>query len=229
MTRSHEPHKGQLPDQKPWELTINRMACRAGLRYFLTRIFGTVQAPHSPWLKHEHAGLLIPMGHSWAPYGPIRLIAVHKLWLRTDIPSATGTYGSASPKGPRTTRRSNLTLAKTEFNNLSLGHLWPRSRRTLRVLRVPNLFHKFTSGHRTGPCGWLAGLEISVRSIEWAPYGSHTGLRIPMKSAIWGCMGLSEDRVCMYWLYIPGQTWVLPFDMYRPVKTAQGPSTDTKS
>ena len=34
-----------------------------------------VQAPHSPWLKVEYAGLLSPMGHSRAPQGPIRLIA----------------------------------------------------------------------------------------------------------------------------------------------------------
>ena len=59
--------------------------------------------------------------------------------LCTDIPSATGTYGSPSPKEPRTTRRSNLTLAKTEFDNL-----------------MP-----------TSACGSHASLGIPIRSVMW--------------------------------------------------------------
>ena len=37
-----------------------------------------------------------------------------------------------------------------------------------------------SSGHHAGPCG------------------SHTGLRIPIRSVMWGCRGFSEGRKCTY-------------------------------
>ena len=95
------------------------------------------------------------MCHSRASHGPIRLIADRSVQPHRKVTSyghsATGTYCSASVKGPGTTSRSHLTLAKTEFS-----YLMPRSHvtyrcswahRTLGIVRVPYWFRKFASGH----------------------------------------------------------------------------------
>ena len=169
----------------------NRMTCRAGHRDFL-----------EPYRRRLARGWKLnmqgccPMVHWWAPHGPIGLIAdLTGGWLRTDIPNA---HGSASPMGTGTNRRSKTNLSIKEFNNLiprsHVTYRCSRARWTLGAVRVPCWFCKFTSGHRTGPCGWLTELETSVWSVERAPYGHMQMLHGLANTRKIRCVGLYEAQ-----------------------------------
>ena len=85
--------------------------------------------------------------------------------------------------------------------------MWPTGvPEPVGVVRVPNWFRKFTSGHRTGLCGWHTGLETSVWSVERAPYRpirTQHGLANPRKISRVGLYGAQwQPWVHVYFGYI---------------------------